>query len=391
MLLTLNQFGLNRNLSVLSATIFVNVFVRFTWDPLLPLYLRRLGANDLEIGFAFTVMTVARTLFSILGGVLADRFGRVAVLALPMFAVGALYIVASGVTDRGLFVLVLTIANVFGALQWPALAAMTAESAVNGQLARAYSWTEAAVLSGVIGGPIAGAALLGVLDIPGLMVINGGVLLVMGLIRLRGLRETAPKTHNAALLKIRAAFEPRLYWYIVMMCLQAAAFAITFGPFFAILSRDVWHLGEAEINLLFSLGSVASLIGIVAGRLTDRWGARRVVLLSAIAYSIASAAWGLAPSWEWGVIPLLIAFGFSEGVLIAQQTMQAEITNQETRSSVIGVIATISGFAGGIGPTLGAWLITLGGNAMPFLAAGAMGLLMAGAVLPIRKKVTGDM
>ncbi len=381
----LTRFGLNRNLSVLSATIFVNVFARFTWDPLLPLYLRRLGASDFEIGVAFSLMTLARSLFSIFGGALADRYGRRAVLALPMFAIGALFIAASATTDRALLIALLVLANAFAALQWPALAAMTAESAVNDQLARAYSWIEAAVLIGLIGGPLIGAALLGILDIPGLIAINGIVLLAMGAVRMVALRETALTARGASVHQVRAAFNANMLWFIALMCLEAAAFSIVFGPFFAIFARDAWQLSETDINLLFSLGSFASFLGIGLGRLTDRWGARRVVWTNALGFGIAAAVWGIAPSWEWGIVPLLLAFGFAEGFLIARQTMQAEITTKETRSSVIGVIATISGFAGGIAPTLGVWLIILGGNAAPFIAVGAMGLLMAVSVAPIAK------
>jgi MFS family permease len=84
----------------------------------------------------------------------------------------------------------------------------------------------------------------------------------------------------------------------------------------------------------------------------------------------------------------LIAFAFSEGLFIALMALQAEITTPETRSSVIGIITTMTGLIGGLGPTFGAWLITLGGNPLPFIAAGAMGLLAIVAVTPIRVSTT---
>jgi MFS family permease len=101
-------------------------------------------------------------------------------------------------------------------------------------------------------------------------------------------------------------------------------------------------------------------------------------------YGISTLAWGIAPVWEWGLLPLLFAFGFSEAAWIATETLQTEITTRDTRTSVFGVITTVTGVVGGMGPTLGAWLIVLGGNPMPFLAAGVSGLLAMAAILPLR-------
>jgi MFS family permease len=120
--------------------------------------------------------------------------------------------------------------------------------------------------------------------------------------------------------------------------------------------------------------------------MSERWGARRVLVISAIGFGVATAIWGLAPTWQWGLAPLLIAFLFSEAIFLAQQTLQAASTTRETRSSVYGMISTTTGFVGGVGPSFGAWLITFGGNPLPFVIAGALGVLCALAVLPIRKR-----
>jgi MFS family permease len=214
--------------------------------------------------------------------------------------------------------------------------------------------------------------------------------MINGIVRAVGLREAPRRTAGSALPKLRAALDANVLWLIVAGACVVGSFAIAFGPYFAILARDAWGNNDAEINLLWSAGSFASLIGIALGRLSDRWGGRRVLMLSAIGYGVSALAWGFAPSWQWGIVPLLLAFAFSEAIFMAQQTLQAEITTPETRSSVFGIIATTTGLVGNLSPTLGAWLIVLGGNALPFVAASGLGLLIALAVTPIKKSVRAE-
>jgi MFS family permease len=368
----------NRNLTVMSATIFVGVFASFMWNSLLPLHLRTLGANDWEVGVAFTLMTIARALFAVVGGALADRFGRRLVLTLPHFACALLYILAGALTNWVALVAIFVLINALNALNGPAYTAIIAESVAEDRVARAYSVTEAAVLIGLIAGPLVGAALVPVLGLPVLISIFGVVLLGTTAVRFFGLVEPARSPRMAA-PKVRAAIDARVRWYIVVNSLIAMAFGICFGPYFAILAHDAWRRDDSEINLLFALGNVAALGGIWLGRRADRWGNRRVLGFGLGVFALSVIGWGIAPTWEWGLVPLLIAFLFSEGAFIALQATQAEITTRETRGSILGVIITISGVIGGLGPMIAAGLIAFGGTALPFIACGALGLIAIAA------------
>ncbi len=169
----LSKIQLNRNLAVMSATILVNVFVVFTWNPLLPLHLRALGANNSEIGISFTLMTIARTLFAVFGGALADRFGRRLLLTLPHYASAVLYLIAGFTNEWTVLVAILVSTNALNAVLNPAFNAIIAESVTEDRVARAYSATEVAVLGGLVLGPLVGAGLVTVISIPTLMVLYG--------------------------------------------------------------------------------------------------------------------------------------------------------------------------------------------------------------------------
>lgn len=382
----LERIGLNRNLAIICVTMFGNVFVKFLWYSLLPLHLRALGASDWEIGISFTLLAFAQTLVAIIGGTLADRYGRRNVIGIPTLVSAPLYFIAALTNNWIVVVAMIILSNILSALQSPAMNALIMESSASDQVARAFSFSEASVLTALVAGPVLGAWLIGLFDIPTMMLANGAMLILTGLARWLGLRDSAQRQVGRSVPKLRAALDTNVRWFIVIGACVSGSFAIVFGPYFAILARDAWHNSEAEINLLWAAGSFASLVGILLGRLSDRWGARRVFMLSAFGFGIGTMIWGIAPSWQTGLVPLLIAFAFSEGMFIAYMALQAEITTPESRSSVLGIITTTTGLIGGLSPTLGAWLITLGGNAFPFFAAGAMGVIAIGALLPIRGK-----
>lgn len=315
------RIGLHRNLVVFSVTIFSNLFIRFTWYALLPLHLRTLGASEIEIGGVFSALGFARSLFAVVGGALADRYGRRALIALSTFAMGPCVIFAA-LSENWLTLAAMLIgAEICGAFQWPPMSALIVESSEPARVAHAFSFTETAVLLGLIVGPLAGAGLLVWFNIPTLMWANGVVLMLNGVVRAFGLREAPRRNSGSALPKLRAALDANVLWLIVVGTCVVGSFAIVFGPYFAILARDAWGNNDAEINLLWSAGSFASLLGIALGRWSDRWGGHRVLLLSAIGYGVSVLAWGGAPSWQWGIVPLLLAFMFSEAIFMAQQTL----------------------------------------------------------------------
>lgn len=380
----LQRIGLNRNLAIISATIFTNLFARFAYYALLPLHLRSLGANDLQVGAVFTAFTLARNLFGVIGGALGDRIGRRVMIAVATFATGPFLVLAGLSHDWLTLSIMLVLVETCGAFQFPPLNALVTESAIDNRVARAFSITESAVLTGFIVGPLVGAAVIDYVNIPTLMIINGSVLMINGLVRGIGLREPARQRTSGAMPKLRAAIDTNVRWYMLSNTLVVASFAIVFGPFYAIFLRDAWSNSEAEINLIWSIGSFISLGGIILGRLSDQWGGKRVFIFSGVGFAVTTIGWGVAPTWQWGIAPLLLAFLFSEAMYMSQQTMQASITTPETRASVVGVIFSTAGLIGGLGPTFGAWLATIGGLPLTFIAAGSFGLLAMVLVLPIR-------
>ena len=119
---------IERNVSVLSLTVLFVLIAFFSWYPILPIYLRELGANDFQVGFSYTLLALSYTLMQFLGGMLSDRFGRKLLIVIPSFLFPLTYILAGNSSHWTTLILFLIIANSISALQFPSFYSMIAES-----------------------------------------------------------------------------------------------------------------------------------------------------------------------------------------------------------------------------------------------------------------------
>jgi len=109
-------FALERNVLVLGGTVFLLLTAFFSWHQLLPLYLRDLGASDGQVGLAYTPMNLAFTLLQWIGGLLASRYGRKALIVLPTFALAPMYLLAGAMSHWLSLTIVMLIVNSLSAL-----------------------------------------------------------------------------------------------------------------------------------------------------------------------------------------------------------------------------------------------------------------------------------
>jgi hypothetical protein len=55
---TRQSLFIEQNVSVLSITVLFVLIGFFSWYPILPIYLRELGANDFQVGFSYRIFIV---------------------------------------------------------------------------------------------------------------------------------------------------------------------------------------------------------------------------------------------------------------------------------------------------------------------------------------------
>lgn len=128
--------------------------------------------------------------------------------------------------------------------------------------------------------------------------------------------------------------------------------------------RSVGELAWVSAGFLLALAATL----LAAGRLSDRFGARLVLIGGAVAFLLTTAASGLAPSFELLVVAR-VAQGIAGGVLYTVSlAIAATAFSHERRASALGFYFTSGALGAVIGPVVGGVLTDLGGWRLVFFA-----------------------
>lgn len=123
---------------------------------------------------------------------------------------------------------------------------------------------------------------------------------------------------------------------------------------------------------------VLTLFVVLAGRLGDVFGRRRMLLLGLVVFSLASALCGLAPSL-WILVAARAVQGIGAAFLMTLTiAMVRETVNGGRAGRIMGLLATMSAVGTALGPSLGGLLIGLAGWPFVFFILVPIGLGAAG-------------
>lgn len=175
--------------------------------------------------------------------------------------------------------------------------------------------------------------------------------------------------------------------------------SLSFGLIFPVLPRlvmDVTGEGTAAAARWFGImaggWALANFFAApLLGALSDRFGRRPVLVVSAFGFAADLVVMALAPSVAWLVAGRIIS-GFTAGNFAAASAYIADITEPQRRAARFGVFGAVYGAGMVLGPAFGGLLGQIGPRAPFWVAAalaGAMalyGLLVLPESLPREKR-----
>ena len=387
-----------RNLAVLWIGELIAISGFSVFMPFLPYYVQEMGITELkDVAFWSGVLTssqaVTMALIAPVWGLLADRYGRKIMVARAMLG-GAVVISLMGFV-RNVYQLAILRA-IQGTLTGtvPAATTLVASSTPSERRGFALGLLQMAIYAGGSVGPLLGGFIADTMGYRPTFWVTGALLLIAGILVTLFVREefTPPAEtkggERAPMLEgLLLVFRTRALMIVCGIRVLMRMGVRIIGPVMALFIQSI-AAPDAKIasltGTISGFASAASALGAVfMGRLTDRIGAKRILVTSGVAATVLYGAQAFVQTpLQLGVLRTLsgVAMG---GILSSVSSLQAALAPKGRYGAVYGVDTSLVAAANAIVPMLGAALTASFGLTSVFFGAAAVYGLATAIVLVV--------
>jgi MFS family permease len=365
-----------RTLWTLYAVNFLNAIGLWFFLPLLPIFLGRKGASAALVGVVFAAGLLTNALIRYPAGWAADRFGTRPVMLASMIGLAVLFMAFLIPLPVAAFIVIRLLQGcVFGAY-WPAANGLVADVTEPKERGQAFGMMQSTNLAGMIVGPAVGGFIaLFNLNVVFVVAAAAAILAAVALWTLPNVR-----VHASVEVPTRAFHIARI---LLPLILLGAGTSYMIGTYDTVWSLYMTYRGANTfaVGLSFvAFALPATLLSAFAGRLGDRFGARRFIVVAVLATGFFAALYPFIASVPW-----LIGLGLVEGFftisgfpsLMAEVSRRAEPGEQARTQGVFQTAQTLVQIAGAV---FGGALFTISPT-LAFLAITAVCLAGAATTL----------
>ncbi len=346
-----------KKISVLMATVFVDMLGFAIIFPLLPYYALRLDADPWMIGWIIASFSIAQLAAAPLWGRFSDHYGRRPALLIGLTASAIAYIVFGLATSMWMLFLSRVVQGIGGGTTGVAQAYI-GDAFEPKDRAKALGWLSAATSAGVMIGPAIGSLSVGLgYAAPGVI---ASILCITNIAfawrwlpeSYPGKKRTPERDHDTVpTRKIRAVMWevlsrpykrlPRLIWIYTVGMLgfmsMAAVLALYLDARFGIT--------EKTIGLFFLYIGALSVVmrAVVLGRLVDRFGETRVMRFGTVSLALGLA---LSPLQGSAVAFAAVSSLVPIGTACLFPSMSALVTRLAPKSELGQVLGVQQSFGG---------------------------------------------
>jgi MFS family permease len=374
-----NLRALPRGAWILFFGTFLNKFGTFVL-PFLAIYMGQLGYSIPQSGLAIAGYGVGTLVASLVGGYLADRFGRRRTIVISMFSVSLVMLCLSQARSLPMIVVFATLAGLTGELYRPASSALLADLVPAGQRVTAFAAYRLAFNAGWAFGP-AMAGLLAKKSFLWLFVGDAITSLLYGLVAWFAL-SSSPYTRRASqswLDTWNVLREDRRFRQVM---LSSLAIGLVFVQAFSTLSLEITRHGfsSSVYGMLASLnGVLVVLCELPLTTITKRFPARRMMALGYLLIGF-----GFASNLTHRTLPLLVTtiVLFTLGEMVASPisgAYVADLAPADRRGLYMGTWGLTWSLAFVFGPGLGMMLFSSSPTAL-WVTCGLLGVIAAGII-----------
>jgi MFS family permease len=339
------------------------------------------------VGIATGLQFLPLLLFSLWGGMIADRYPKRNILMVTQGTMGALAVILGTLVVTGvvqpwhvyLLAFGLGLATV---VDNPTRQSFAVEMVGKKDLTNAIALNSAVFNLARIGGPAVAGLVISLIGTPAAFYVNAASYLAV-IISLKMMRpsELVPAERMA---RARGQLREGLAYVKsrpdLLMTLVLIFFISTFGMNFqvttALMSRVVFHTGAGRFGIASAVFAFGALIGaLVAARRTKQ--GMRLLVMTALAFSLLEVGTAFMPNY-WLFLVLLVPTGLTVISLSTAANSSVQLsTPPEMRGRVMGIYMLV--FLGGtpIGSPLTGWVAQEFGTRIAMAAGGIISVLAA--------------
>jgi len=366
------------------------------------LYFVELGGSPLTLGLMASIALLVQCGVLLLGGFIADYYGRRRVMVLTAFYgvfFPLLYVV---VRDWRLFA-ALSIIAALGVVSNPASHAMVADSIPPERRTTGIAYLQVVSSFPVTVGPLIGGWLIynhGLLDGFRLACMYAATTaFASALIVFLFLKETlrprpAAKQNFLNLSSLISSMKPPGPLPIGLKALMVSYALVMFangavGQYYIIYANRVIGLTPLEWGIIASLQFLLlSVLKIPGGWFSDRFGKRKVMVVSVVTCAPCTILFTLSHSFVEALTVALLLIVTGIYYAPAHEALQADLTPRIMRGRVTALWEVGNAFSGALGTLIGGFLFQTVNPAMPFYLFTAAELTAALLLISIVKEPT---
>ncbi|MEM7585670.1 MAG: MFS transporter [Acidobacteriota bacterium] len=374
-------------LGVVYFTVFLDLLGFGIILPWLPYYAAELGASGIGLGFLFTAYSLAQLVGAAVLGRLSDRYGRRPMMMMSLVGSMAGFIASGLATTLLSLCLARSVAGLFGG-SISIAQAYVADVTDPSERPRYMGFIGASIGLGFVIGPALGAGFIAFgLGFPAVAFTAAGLAGMNLMLAIWRLDESRSRGTTGARWSLTAwsdaLRQPGLAPVLTATFLTTLAF-VSMETTFAFLGRDRFGLDSLKFGLVLTYVGVIMIIvqGALIGRLTQRFGVRRVAATGALLMGGALAALPLAPGL-WLALASLGVLATGQGLAVpGLSSLTSRLADADRQGSVLGVGQSLAAGARAVGPLAAGGLYDASIN-LPYFAAGALAVLAGILVLSI--------
>jgi MFS family permease len=324
-------------------------------------------------------------LFSLWGGMIADRYSKRHILMVTQTVMGGLALILGVLALTGTVRIWQVYALAFGlglatVVDNPTRQAFAVEMVGRRDLANAIGLNSAVFNLARIAGPAIAGIVISLVGTPAAFLINAGsfgaVLISLKLMRQSELRpaERVPRGKGQLREGLRYVRARPTLWMPMVLIFFVATFGMNFQVTNALMSRAVFHTGAGAFGLASTVFAVGALGGAL---LAARRGRPNMALLlvTAMAFGAFEIFTGLMPTF-WSFLILLAPTGLAVLTFTTAANSATQLgTSAEMRGRVMGIYMLV--FLGGapLGSPLAGWVAQDFGPRMSMISGGMISVV----------------